>query len=86
MPTLKLHLDDEEFAPVHRLAESLHVRDEDVAYAALNRMMLKQESPDVRADVVYTREWRKTNLPKWGDAARGVHIYESKEDEASELR
>jgi len=79
---VKLHLESEEHDAVQRYAESLGVTDEDIAYAALNRLMLslKTEQEAVDKDIVETREWRRHNLPMWSDSARSVHLYESKGD------
>ena len=80
MPAIKIYLEDEEYAPVNRLAEELHLRPEDIAYAALNRMMLISAEAEVRADITHTHYWRRANLPQWGDSARSVHAYEGKPD------
>ena len=80
MPAIKIYLEDEEYAPVARLAEELHLHPEDVAYAALNRMMLNLSDAEVRADITHTHYWRRANLPQWGDHARSVHAYEGKSD------
>ena len=66
---------------IARFAESLHVSSEDVAYAALNRLMLIRDEPGVGSDVVETRVWRKNNLPLWSDSACAVHAYEGKADD-----
>lgn len=76
--TIKLHLDHEEFTPVVRLAERLHVTPEAVVYAGLNYIM---EHPDTHEAVVHLHRGRSEGLPRWADGARGVHIYESKHDE-----
>lgn len=84
MNAIKLHLDEEEYAPVCALAKELNVKPEDIAYAALNRVMLNLSDPLLRSEIVHTRLWRKDNLPRWGDPARAVHAYESKTDEHCE--
>lgn len=81
MSTLKLHLDDEELAAVERYAATLQVKAEDVAYAALNRLMLQARDEAVRTDIVETRDWRGDNLPLWSDTAHSVHAYEAKHDD-----
>jgi len=81
MPVIKLSLDDEEYGPVSRLAESLHLSPEDVAYAALNQLMLRAADPEVLADIKHSHDWRRANLPRWGDSARSVHAYEGKADD-----
>ncbi len=81
MPVLRLHLDDEEFAPVRRLAQELNLRPEDVAYAALDQLMQERESPTIRSAILYAHSWRSSNLPQWADSARSVHAYEGLPDD-----
>jgi hypothetical protein len=81
MSALKLHLDSEELAAVERVAAMLNVKPEDVAYAALNRLMLQARDPAVHDDIVETRNWRRDNLPLWSDSAHSVHAYEGKHDD-----
>jgi len=64
MSALKLHLDSEELAAVERVAAMLNVKPEDVAYAALNRLMLQARDPAVHEEIVETRAWRRDNLPE----------------------
>ena len=84
MPVIKVYLDDEEFAPIARLAAQLHVKPEDVVFAGLNRVMLNPNDPDVRAEITDSPLWRHDNLPRWSDSARSVHAYEGKADDYSE--
>ena len=86
MSAIKLHLDDEEYAPVIRLADELHVKPEDVVYAALNRLMNRSAEEEIRADVRETSAWRAGNLPRWGDHGRTVQIYEGQHDLEPEER
>lgn len=81
MSAIRLHLEQAERDAVERLAAALKVSPEDLAYAALNRLMMCASDPDVRRDVAETREWRRTNLPLWSDSACSVHAYEGKADE-----
>jgi hypothetical protein len=83
MPAIKVHLEDEEFAPIYRLAEYLHLTPEDVVYAGLNQLMLRAAEPETQTDIGLTRQWRSTDLPLWSDSARSVHAYEGKPDEHS---
>lgn len=83
MPAIKIHLEDEELAPVLRLAQQLHLTPEDVAYAALNQIMLRSTELEVQTDITLTRQWRSTDLPLWSDSAHSVHAYEAKPDEHS---
>lgn len=80
MSTLKIHLEMAELDPVLRYASSLHVKPEDVAYAALNRLMLKARDPEIEKDIRETSQWRHHNLPLWSDSAASVHAYEAKHD------
>jgi hypothetical protein len=84
MPTIKLHLEQEEYAAIERFAAALKTKPEAVAYAALNRLMLDARNPELRVDIVETWEWHHDNLPLWSDTARSVHIYEGKRDDESE--
>lgn len=81
MSTIRLHLERAEFDAVSRYAEALGVSTEDVAYAALNRLMLASPSREVRCDVIETRDWRRYNLPLWSDSAGSVHAYEGQPDD-----
>ncbi len=76
MPVIKIHLEYAEHDAVQRLADLISVRPEDVAYAALNRLMLVAKQPEVQSDIVLTRRWRQDNLPLWSDSAGSVHNYE----------
>ena len=79
--TIKLHLDPEEFAPVARLAQELRVTPEAIAYAGLNRIMRSATEAVARREIADLHTGRHEGLPTWADGARGVHIYESKQDE-----
>jgi len=86
MSAIKIHLEDAELAPIVRLAESMQVTVEDVAYAALNRLMLESEDPEVQADIAHARSWHRETLPRWSDFAGSIHAYESKPDEGPRPR
>lgn len=81
MSSIRIYLEDAESAAVARYAAALGVRPEDVAYAALNRLMLRCTDPAVNRDVAETRGWRRHNLPLWSDSAGSVHAYEGKPDD-----
>ncbi len=81
MSVIKLHLEDEEFDPVCRLADRLMVSPEDIIYAALDDLMKRGEDEELADEIWETRHARQENLPKWADAARSVHAYESLPDE-----
>lgn len=81
MSGIKLHLEAAELAAIQRFADSLKVRPEDVAYAALNRLMSQTRDPQVAADIIETRAWRGENLPLWSDSAGSVHAYDGMPDD-----
>lgn len=76
MPVIKIHLEHAENDAVVRLAELLNIQPEDVAYSALNRLMLHARDDAVQNDIKLTLNWRKNNLPLWADTAGSVHNYE----------
>ncbi|MDO8544984.1 MAG: hypothetical protein Q7S40_31455 [Opitutaceae bacterium] len=84
MSTIKIHLEGAEYDAVERFAKSSGVSLGDVAYAALNRLMLESQKPEVARDILETRAWRQQNLPLWSDSAWSVHIYEGKPDDEPE--
>jgi hypothetical protein len=77
---IKIHLDDAEMKPVHRLARALQVEPEDIAYAALNRLMMLAREPATQQEIVQLKVARKNNLPLWADTAGSVHAYEGMRD------
>ncbi|HVS51759.1 MAG TPA: hypothetical protein VHD62_05335 [Opitutaceae bacterium] len=84
MSAIKVHLEQAEYDAVVRYAEKLGVSPEDIAFAALNRLMLMSPKTDVSRDIVETRAWRGQNLPLWSDSACAVHAYEGKPDDEPE--
>lgn len=76
MSTIRLHLEGEEWEPLHRYAKEIGEPLELIAYTALNRLMLQQNDPDVLRDIHETRQWRKRTLPLWADPAQEIHAYE----------
>jgi hypothetical protein len=81
MSAIKLHLEQGELDAIERFAKAIGVSAEDVAYAALNRLMLQTKDLELRRDIVETSDWRKYNLPLWSDSACSVHAYEGKGDD-----
>ncbi len=81
MSAIKLHLEQAERDAIDRFAQALRVSPEDIVYAALNRLMLQCDNPEVCRDIGETRDWRRNNLPLWSDSACSVHAYEGKGDE-----
>lgn len=84
MSSIKINLERAEYNAITRYAEALGVSPEDIAFAALNRLMMQCEDGDVNRDIVETREWRRNNLPLWSDSAGSVHAYEGKPDDEPE--
>ena len=80
MSVTKIHLEYAEFDAIERYAKKLGVTPEDIAYAGLNQLMLKGETPELNKEILETREWRKNTLPMWSDSAGSVHIYEGQPD------
>jgi hypothetical protein len=78
--SIKIRLDEAEMKPVVRLARLLHVEPEDVAYAALNRLMLAARDPAVQKEIVDLKLAKENNLPLWADTAGSVHAYEGMRD------
>lgn len=81
MSGIKLRLERAELAAVQRFAETMNVSPEDVAYAALNRLMMSCHDPLVVSDILETHAWRRENLPLWSDSAGSVHAYEAMPDD-----
>ncbi|HVU25805.1 MAG TPA: hypothetical protein VHE13_16865 [Opitutus sp.] len=84
MNGIRLRLDPGEHDAIARFAAAVGVSPEDVAYAALNRLMQNADDPCLRRDIAETSAWRKNNLPLWSDSAHSVHVYESKHDDPPE--
>jgi hypothetical protein len=80
MSAIKIHLDGAEIHPVERLARKLAVSPEDIAYAALNRLMMQARDPAVQEEIVNLRRTKVQNLPLWADSAGSVHAYEGMHD------
>ncbi|HET7538064.1 MAG TPA: hypothetical protein VFJ90_16505 [Candidatus Didemnitutus sp.] len=80
MSAIKVHLELAEMDPVQRLADLLKVSPEDIAYTALDRLMMHARDPEIQKEIVQTRSWKKDNLPLWADSAGSVHAYEGMPD------
>ena len=80
MSSIKIRLEFAEAQPVERLAALLQVSTEDIAYTALDRLMMLARNADVQKEIVEARNWRKENLPLWADTAGSVHAYEGMPD------
>lgn len=84
MSTIKIHLEEAERLPVERLAELLHVEPEDVAYAALDMLMLRARDEKLQQDILQISHRKINSLPLWADTAHSVHAYEGMRDVESE--
>jgi hypothetical protein len=84
MASIKIPVENEELAAVARLADHLHVSIGDLAYTAINRIMLQAGEPAVRADIVDTRGWRGKSLPVWSDSNHLAHVHASVPEEERE--
>lgn len=76
MSAIKVFLKTEEHDRIQHYAESLGVSAEDVAYAALNRLMHEiEKSEDALAkEIVETRDWRHPTVAYWSESTRSVEF------------
>ena len=86
MPSIKIHLENEEISAIARMAEALGVNVSDLGYAALHRLMLEEENLELRAEVARLKEERRNTLPVWSDTAHSVHVYEAMPDSEQHAR
>ncbi|MCF3651037.1 hypothetical protein [Synoicihabitans lomoniglobus] len=86
MSGLKIHLEPGERHVVNRLARAIKVTPEDVAYAALDRLMNEAMDPEVQQSIKECSLGRRDNLPLWADSERSVHAYEGAPDDQPEER
>lgn len=77
MHSIKLHLENEEFQPLVRLAEQLKLDPADILYAGLNRVMQQVGDAAMQQEILLLKSARQTQLPNWADRAREIHAYES---------
>jgi hypothetical protein len=77
MHSIKLHLEQEEFQPLARLAEQLKIDPADIIYAGLNHVMRDAGDAAMQQEILLLRSARQTQLPNWADRAREIHAYES---------
>jgi hypothetical protein len=61
-PPIKLRLDPEEFAPIERLAQELHITPEPVAYAGLNCIMRRAKEAAARKEIMDVHTGRRESL------------------------
>ena len=86
MFAIKIHLDPAEHAVLSRFASVLRASPEDIAYAALDRLMRQSDDPQIRNEILETKQWRHENLPIWADCERSVHAYHACADDLPEER
>lgn len=77
MHAIKLHLEQEEFLPLARLAEQLKIDPADIVYAGLNRVMQQAGDTLMQEEILLLKSARQTQLSNWADRAREIHAYES---------
>ncbi|HXJ18350.1 MAG TPA: hypothetical protein VNM68_14285 [Candidatus Polarisedimenticolia bacterium] len=77
MPTLKIHLEKDEFAPIERAAMELKVRVEDIAYAGLDSVMRNAKDEATIKLIQRAKSARQIGLPSWADRPHEIHAYES---------
>ncbi|MFI5337425.1 MAG: hypothetical protein ACHQ5A_11615 [Opitutales bacterium] len=80
MSVIKVHLEDAELQPIERLADMLQVDPEDVAYAALDLLMLRAREEEIQSEILSVSHRRPNRLPLWADSAGSVHAYEGMPD------
>ncbi len=76
MSAIKIFLEAEEHDRIQHYAESLGVSTEDVAYAALNRLMheIKKSEDELAKEIVDTRDWRHPAVAYWTESTHTVQI------------
>lgn len=77
MHSIKIHLEQEEFQPLVRLAEELKIDPADIVYAGLNQVMKQAGEAAMQQEIMLLKSARQTQLPNWADRAREIHAYES---------
>jgi len=78
MHSVQLHLEQEEFQPLVRLAEQLKIDPADILYAGLDRIMRQAGEAAVQQELLLLKSHRQTQLPDWADRARELHAAESR--------
>jgi hypothetical protein len=77
MHPIKIHLEQEEYQPLVRLAEQLKIDPADILYAGLNRVMQQAGDTAMQQEILLLKSAREIQLPNWADRAREIHAYES---------
>jgi hypothetical protein len=84
MPTIRIHVDQEEMAALKRRAEAHGVSVAQLAYGALNCSMTHCKEAYCTDRIKEAIQGQGKDLPPWSDTARSVSIYEGKPDLGSE--
>ena len=84
MPTIKIHLEQEELSALERRAKELGITVETMVYGAINCSMSHVKEPYCRTRIDCAVSEKGGDLPLWADSARSVSIYEGKHDVSSE--
>lgn len=80
MPTLKIHLENEELAAIRRRAAELGITAEALAYGALNCSMTHVREPSCRTRIDQAVADRGRDLPLWSDSASSAAAYGGQPD------
>jgi len=75
MNSVTIHLEQSEYDRLSCYAESLGVSAEDIACAALSRLMCVSDEHEVQQHIAKIRDWRANNLLLWSDDACCLHVY-----------
>jgi len=82
MNGITIHLQVAEFENVRRHAEALGVECEDIALAAVQRMMreLPQHPQEIDREILHFRSERGAHLPMWNQGGRSLYPFEDAGD------
>jgi len=74
MSAIKIYLELEESNAIQRYAEALGVSNEDIAYAALRRLMreVKTAEDEISREIVEVRLARRQSHSPWGASGSGT--------------
>jgi len=78
MNGITIHLEGAELENVRRHAEALGVDCEDIAYAAIQRLMheLEAHPQEIDREILHTRAERSSHLPSWSASGRTLHPFQ----------
>jgi hypothetical protein len=78
MNSVNLQLEPEDYDQIARYAESLGVSVEDVAGAALSRLMRVSHDHEVQNEIAEVRHRRSNSHMPWGGSAGLFHVVENR--------